>query len=134
MIEQAKYAIICVDDDPLINFTLSHQLKKIIDEKTTIVECFLRPELVVDEITKLTDNGIEVIFSFIDFQMPNINGAELVLHLKNKHPNLVCFMLSGQANDLVIRQMIEKKLLEKFIEKPWNEEDLINTIHPFLPN
>ena len=37
-------------------------------------------------------------------------------------------MLSGQANSTQVSELEKDNLLEKFIEKPWDEEDLRDAI------
>ena len=64
--------------------------------------------------------------------MPKINGAELVRAIKGKYPHIKCVMLSGQANDLIVKELAEGNFLEKFISKPWDEEKLYQTIRPIL--
>jgi CheY-like chemotaxis protein len=128
-----KFAIICVDDDPMINVMLSFQLRKIIDNSTTIVECMSKPEEVEDQVAELVEFGVKIIFIIVDYQMPKLNGAELIRKLKVSYPDLVCVMLSGQANDIVVDKLLEDKLLNNFISKPWDEEELFSLVQPLLP-
>ena len=44
MMDDLKYAVICVDDDPHILQMLSFQLEKIIDTKCTLLEYFTNPQ------------------------------------------------------------------------------------------
>jgi CheY-like chemotaxis protein len=130
---QPKYAIVCVDDDPIINVMLSFQLRKIINQDTTIVECFSKPEEVEERIDELVQFGIQVIFILVDYQMPKLNGAELIRKLKASYPDLVCVMLSGQANDIVVAKLFEDKLLTDFVSKPWDENKLFQLLRPYIP-
>lgn len=128
-----KYAIVCVDDDPMIITMLSFQLRKIINQNTTIVETFSEPETVEEHLNELIDFGVEVIFLIVDYQMPKLSGADLVRSIKSKYPELKFVMLSGQANDLVVRQLLDDKLLDAFLPKPWDEDKLFSVIEPILP-
>jgi CheY-like chemotaxis protein len=129
-----KYAVVCIDDDPLITSMLSFQLRKIIDAKTTIIETYSKPMEVEKNIEELIDFGVNLVFIIVDYQMPEMNGAELIRKLKNKYPWISCIMLSGQANDLVVGELQEDEMLEKYISKPWSEEDLFKVVEPFLKN
>jgi response regulator RpfG family c-di-GMP phosphodiesterase len=64
--------------------------------------------------------------------MPEMNGAELIRNLKKKYPWLSCIMLSGQANDLIVAELREDKLLETYISKPWSEKDLFEVVQPMI--
>ena len=61
-----------------------------------------------------------------------MTGAELVRILKGKYPGLKCVMLSGQANRSSVDSLKSENLLEEFIEKPWNEDELFKTLRPFI--
>ena len=64
--------------------------------------------------------------------MPNINGAELIRNIKQKYPELKCIMLSGQANNIIVNELTNDHLLEKFISKPWEEENLISEVNKIM--
>ena len=127
-----KYAVVCIDDDPLITSMLSFQLRKVIDTKTTFVETYSNPSEVESHIEELIDFGVKLVFIIVDYQMPEMNGAELIRKLKKKYPWLSCIMLSGQANDLVVAELREDQLLETYISKPWNEDDLFKVVQPLI--
>ncbi len=127
-----KYAIVCIDDDPLITSMVSFQLRKIIDEKTTFIETYSKPKEVEKNIEELINFGVNVVFVIVDYQMPEMNGAEVIRNLKKKYPWISCIMLSGQANDLIVGELQGDELLVKYISKPWNEEDLFTIVQPFL--
>jgi CheY-like chemotaxis protein len=78
-VSDPKFAIICVDDDPMINVMLSFQLRKIIDNNTTIIECMSKPEEVEGQVAELVEFGVKIIFIIVDYQMPKLNGAECSL-------------------------------------------------------
>jgi CheY-like chemotaxis protein len=127
-----KYAVVCIDDDPLITSMVSFQLRKIIDEKTTFIETYSKPKEVEKNIEELINFGVNVVFVIVDYQMPEMNGAEVIRNLKKKYPWISCIMLSGQANDLIVGELQGDELLVKYISKPWNEEDLFTIVQPFL--
>ena len=127
-----KYAVVCIDDDPLITSMLSFQLRKVIDTKTTFVETYSNPSEVEEHIQELIDFGVKLVFIIVDYQMPEMNGAELIRNLKKKYPWLSCIMLSGQANDLIVAELREDKLLETYISKPWSEKDLFEVVQPMI--
>ena len=130
--DSLKYVIICIDDDPLILKLLSFQLNKVIEHETTIVECFLDPMEVIANIDSLISNEFEVLLLLVDYQMPNINGAELIRNIKQKYPQLKCIMLSGQANNIIVNELRSNHLIEKFISKPWEEGNLLSEVSKIM--
>lgn len=127
-----EYAILCVDDDKNILQMLSFQLDKIIDTKKTLLEYYTNPIDCIPHIDELAAHNITVLLLIVDFQMPQMNGAQLIRELKKKKTDLNCIMLSGQANAIQVNELIEDNLLNAFIHKPWDEEKLIEVIKPLL--
>jgi CheY-like chemotaxis protein len=128
----SKYAIICVDDDPMITQLLTFQLRKWVDPLSTIIETFTDPKKVMDTIDEIHELGMKVVFLIVDYQMPGLNGAQLILKIKEKYKDIHVVMLSGQANEVVVSQLQNETLLENFIAKPWNEAQLHEMIKPYL--
>lgn len=129
---ELKYAVVCVDDDPFILQMLGFQLSKIIDHKCTLLEYFTDPNAALLGISELVEDQIDIIFIIVDYQMPKMTGAQLIRSIKQKYPNLTCVMLSGQANQISVDELISDNLLSTFISKPWDEEVLINAVRPFI--
>ena len=127
-----KYAVICVDDDPHILQMLSFQLEKIVDTKCTVLEYFTNPEEALNNFDELLDEKIDVIFILVDFQMPGMNGAQLIRKIKLKSPNLACVMLSGQANTVQVAELEQDGLLTCFVHKPWDEATLFQVLKPII--
>lgn len=130
--KKIKYAIVCIDDDPFILQMLSFQLQKYIDGECTLLEFSTNPLEALENINDLIGEDIDVIFIVVDYQMPELNGAELIRRIKMIHPRMKCIMLSGQANAIQVDDLVNDNLLDSFISKPWNEEDLIKVITPLL--
>jgi FixJ family two-component response regulator len=129
---ELKYAVVCIDDDPYILQMLGFQLSKIIDQNCTLLEYFTDPNEALDGISGLVEERIDVIFIIVDYQMPKMTGAQLVRSIKEKYPNLNCVMLSGQANQISVDELMSDNLLVNFIAKPWDEEVLFNAIRPMI--
>ena len=127
-----KYAVVCVDDDPYILQMLGFQLSKVMDQKCTLIEYFTDPKKALDNIDDLVSQNIDIIFVMVDYQMPKMTGAELIRSIKEKHKELKCVMLSGQANTSSVNSLKEENLLEEFLAKPWDESELFDTILPLI--
>ena len=127
-----KYAVVCVDDDPYILQMLGFQLSKVMDQKCTLIEYFTDPKRALDNIDELVSQNIDIIFVMVDYQMPKMTGAELIRSIKEKHKELKCVMLSGQANTSSVNSLKDENLLEEFLAKPWDESELFDTILPLI--
>ena len=129
---ELRYAVVCVDDDPYILQMLGFQLSKLMNQSYTLIEYFTDPDQALENIDLLIEEQIDVMFVMVDYQMPTMTGAELIRKLKLKYQNLKCVMLSGQANKSSVDALKTENLLEEFIEKPWDEEKLFDTIRPLI--
>ncbi|MFN5912629.1 MAG: response regulator [Bacteroidota bacterium] len=127
-----KYAIICVDDEPVVVDLLRFQLSKLFNTESVAIETFTDPKEVAGGITDLLNFGIDVIFLVVDYQMPDMTGVQLIRSIHSKHPKVKFFMVSGQANTLLVQQLMEEGLLEKFIAKPWSEAELADAVKVFI--
>lgn len=130
--DEIKYAVVCVDDDPFILQMLGFQLGKILDQKCTLLEYFTDPSEALQNIDHLVEEKIDIIFVIVDYQMPQMTGAQLIRSIKLKYPELKCVMLSGQANPVSVDELIKDNLLDSFISKPWDEQVLFDAVRPIL--
>ena len=121
---ELKYAVVCVDDDPYILQMLGFQLEKYIDRRSTVIEFFTDPLEAIKNIKQLVAEKIEILFVVVDYQMPNMTGAELVRSLKDLFPEMKFIMLSGQASAIHVDDLVNDNLLESFVSKPWDEKEL----------
>ena len=122
------YAIVCVDDDPMILQMLDFQLKKHISNEKVIFEFFTNPEDAFKSVQNMPELGIEPIILVTDFQMPEINGAELIRSIKKAKRSINCIILSGQANAIQIDDLVNDDFLDFYISKPWDESALCQQI------
>ena len=129
---EMRYAVVCVDDDPYILQMLGFQLSKIMDQSHTLIEYFTDPDQAIENIDLLIEEDIDVMFVMVDYQMPSMTGAELIRKLKLKYQDLKCIMLSGQENRTSVDSLKTENLLEEFIEKPWDEDELFDTLRPLI--
>ena len=103
---------------------LNFQLSKILVGKEILVECIINAEDALEVIDNMFNDGINLSFVIVDYQMPKINGAQLIRSIKQKYPDLPCIMLSGEANALQIQELKDDNLLAAYLSKPWSESDL----------
>ncbi len=78
------------------------------------------------EALQLVDsNDVDVVFT--DMRMPGGNGADLLDRLKQDHPNIVRYILSGEASsDLVMQTMF---VAHRWLTKPCPRPMLLEALH-----
>jgi len=126
------YAMIVVDDDPFIIQMLGFQLKKLVHIPDLSFEYFTNPDEAYEQFLQMNETGVTPVMLITDYQMPEMNGADLIRKCKEKQSNLSCVLLTGYANAIQVDDLVNDELLEGFISKPWSEEDLTGTILPIL--
>jgi CheY-like chemotaxis protein len=127
-----KKVLVCVDDDASILQMLQYQLEIVLDGKNCISEFFEDANQASEEIEAMIENGLDVKAVIVDYQMPQLNGSTFVRKLKTKYPDLKFIMLSGQANDVQIDELLSEKLLDTFLSKPWTAEELSQTMEKYI--
>ena len=125
-------AIVSVDDEMLITQVLKFQLSKHFDQNELIVETLNEPNLTGSLIEEIIAMGIEVPLVIVDYQMPKLNGAQLIMELRKNYPKIRYVMLSGQANEVVVEELIEAGVIDAFISKPWEENELLRKLEALL--
>ncbi len=127
-----KFAVLCVDDDPVILQLIDLQMKKLVNSENTIVESIIDPTQVDEKLIEIESYGLELLFLMTDYQMPGVSGAQLIRKIKNLNPDLNCVLLSGQANDIEVAELQNENLLFSFIGKPWMEDQMKKILQPLL--
>ncbi|MFT2091298.1 EAL domain-containing protein [Paraglaciecola sp. 2405UD69-4] len=76
------------------------------------------------EVLRGTD--IQVVLS--DFRMPDVNGGTLVKDIREKYPDIVSMILTGQADFEAAVDVMNSGAAYKFLSKPWNNQQLIQEV------
>lgn len=112
--------IIVVDDDSIVLSTLKMLLEL---EGFLNTDYFTEPQKALDF---LKDNTPDLIIS--DFLMPDMNGIEFLAAAKNLYPDVSTILLTGYADKENAIKAINTVGIYKYIEKPWDNEDLLLNI------
>lgn len=114
--------IMVVDDEKMITTTLSTMFKLMLKENV-IVYNDVEQALACEELEK---NKVDLIIS--DFMMPKMNGLEFLKNVKGKSPNTVTILLTGYADKENAIKSINEIGLYYYLEKPWDNNDLIKVV------
>ena len=116
----------------LINFFSRFFIEVFFEGKHLLIAPFSLSTQMFEHFVQMNENGITPVMLITDYQMPEMNGADLIRKCKEKQNNLSCVLLTGYANAIQVDDLVNDELLEGFISKPWSEEDLTGTILPIL--
>ena len=71
----------------------------------------------------LEQQPVDLVMS--DARMPNMDGASLLAHVRQRYPATVRIMLTGYADPTAIIKAINDGQIHRYISKPWNDEELL---------
>jgi two-component system NtrC family sensor kinase len=80
----------------------------------------------VEGLTMCEKHDIHLILS--DYRMPEMNGVEFLSRVKEKFPIITRVVLSGFADTVSIVEAINEGHIYKFLPKPWDDRELLQTI------
>jgi len=118
--------ILCVDDDPTVLAALRMLLGKLgLDQPVEVAES---GEEALEFAEDARNQGQAVAVVISDFIMPGMRGDELLIRLHEASPDTIKIMLTGQSNFDGVKRAINQANLYRFLEKPFNDDDLLLTI------
>ena len=112
--------IVVVDDEKIVTSAFSTLLKV---EEFSDAHFFNNP---LEALEFIKENTPDLVIS--DFLMPEMNGLEFLLEVKKIHPEVSKILLTGYADKENAIRAINEIGLYRYIEKPWNNDDLIINI------
>ncbi len=107
--------ILCVDDEQNVLDSIKRQLRK----QFAIDTALGAPAA----LKMLIDQGPYAIV-VSDMRMPEMDGVQLLTAVKQKAPNTVRIMLTGNADQQTAIEAINKGQIFRFLNKPCSREDL----------
>ena len=122
-----KKAIICVDDEAIILYSLIQELKMHLGDRF-IYESAVSAEEALQEIDELVQDGVHVDLIISDWLMPGIKGDELLVMVKKKYPGISSILITGLADDAAMERASRDAGASAIFRKPWNTTELIGAI------
>lgn len=112
--------IVVVDDEKIVTSAFKTLFKV---EGYSDIHLFNSP---ADAVEFLKTETPDLIIS--DFLMPEMNGLEFLTEAKKLHPEVSMILLTGYADKENAIKAINEIGLYKYIEKPWDNDDLLMNI------
>jgi CheY-like chemotaxis protein len=123
----SKPVILCVDDEVFILETLERQLKRAF-KNNYIYEFAESGDEALEIIEELYQNNVDIIVIVSDWLMPGLRGDEFLITVHRNFPNTIKIILTGQADELAIERVQEQANLYSYLQKPWENDELIEVI------
>jgi len=126
-----KGYIICVDDEVTVLETLAEQLAARFGDSHSIETASSAEDALrlIEEIQSSNDI-VELIIS--DQVMPGMKGDKFLADVHTKLPDAIKILLTGQASLDSAIYAVNHGGLSRYVEKPWNIEELSRDIRDLL--
>ena len=122
-----RYKILCVDDEEMIINALKTELMNSIPSDI-IIEIARSAEEAFSVIDESLQAGDKFILIISDQKMPGMTGEIFLSKLEKILPDALKVLLTGFADIDAIQYAINNANLYRYIQKPWDREDLILTV------
>jgi diguanylate cyclase (GGDEF)-like protein len=122
-----NYFILCVDDDVTLLNALRTLLCKHLGQGY-VVEVAESGEEALEIQAELAQQGNELCVVISDYIMPGMHGDELLVRLHQLSPATLKILLTGQSELDGVKRAINDANLYRFLEKPFDNEDLVLTV------
>jgi len=129
----SKSAILCVDDEVGVLESLEIELQQAFNGKY-LCEFAESAAEALEIIEELCEAEVKILVIVSDWLMPGMKGDELLIKIHHKYPQIVTVMLTGQADKEAIKRTKFEANLHAFIQKPWQNQELIEAINSGLAN
>ncbi|MDM8558169.1 response regulator [Candidatus Parabeggiatoa sp. HSG14] len=127
----SKPVILCVDDEVVILDSLKIQLKKEFGN-VYLYEVAESADEALEIIDELYQDELEIMVIVSDWLMPGMKGDEFLIRVHEKYPKIVKVILTGQADKKAIERAHNEAKLHRCLQKPWDAQELIETIRTGL--
>ena len=123
--EEKRKGILMVDDTKpirvLVLKTFEKKYKIFLEEKG------------IEALRTLRDYEDEINLIILDFEMPKLNGYQLLKMIRNVNDKIPVIMMSASLNEERVRK-IRKLNVDEFLAKPVNVNRLKEVIRKYLEN
>jgi len=126
--QDVALAIICVDDEKIVLNSLKSQLKRLFENHTYEILFAESAEEALELIEELEEDEKQIALVVSDQIMPGMKGDQLLIEIHKRHPETLKILLTGQASFEAVQNAINNAGLYRYVNKPWDPEDLNLTI------
>ena len=127
-----KLAILTVDDEKIILDSVRSQLERNFQQKY-ILEFAQSAQEAMEVTDSLVTEGVTILLIISDYQMEGIKGDAFARGVKEKYPLIKVVMLTGHMGQEMSRNLLNSQLVERIIQKPWKEAELVELVERLSP-
>ncbi|MEO7495816.1 MAG: HD domain-containing phosphohydrolase [Massilia sp.] len=121
--EDPPPTLLCVDDEP----NILSSLRRLFRAKGYRV---LTAEGGAAGLALLEQEQVDLVIS--DMRMPEMDGAQFLEHVRNRHPDTVRLLLTGYSDITSILAAINRGEIYRYITKPWDDNDIVLLVRDAL--
>lgn len=122
-----KPIILCVDDEKMVLNSLKSQLRRHLGTEYSI-ETVDSGDEAIEVFKELREDGYDVPLVISDQIMPGMKGDEFLTAIHLISEDVVKILLTGQASAEAVGNAVNNAKLYRYIEKPWEIQDLNMTV------
>lgn len=119
---EKSYIIMIVDDEKDILDSIS----RLLSDEYHVITAFSGAEGL--KIIKNMENPENLALVISDYRMNGLNGIEFLEKVKQKIPRTIRILLTGYADKEVLADAINRVKIYEYIDKPFQEEELLNRV------
>ncbi len=127
-----KLNILCVDDQREVLAALKKDLE-IFTGSFAVISCESADEA-EEVLQELDDKGEPITLIVCDHVMPQKSGIDFLIEINNdmRFEPVKKLLLTGLANHQDTITAINKAEIDRYIEKPWDIEELVHTVRVLI--
>lgn len=121
--KDTKPVVLIVDDERCVISSLKRTLINLHAD-------FIEAESGIQGLKVLDKTNVDLLIS--DLRMPGMNGIDFATIVRRRYPQMLIIFLSANASIEDSLAAINTVGVHKFLTKPWNESELIDTVRQTL--
>lgn len=121
--DKSMITILCVDDEDFI-LTMLERVFSLAGYNVLIANS------PAEGIRIAKENKIDILIA--DYQMPDMNGVEMIKKIKTVNKDPIKLVLTGQANEQDLQNAIDEQVITRWLAKPINPKFLKTELENLL--
>lgn len=119
--------MLCIDDEEIVLIALKGLLERNFSDKFEI-ELAVSAQEALQITEELEESGTPIVVIISDWLMPGMKGDKFLMKVQEHAPKAIKIMISGHADEKSVSHLFDENILDRFIRKPWESDELINII------
>lgn len=126
-----REALLCVDDEAIILFSMKQELKRRFGGRF-VIETALDASEAQAVIDELEERGVSTALVISDWFMPGVRGDQFLVELHTRRPEIKAILVTGHADEGAVERARREAGLGAVLRKPWRPEELFAAVEGCL--